>query len=182
MAAPALNLDLSGIAIGQPRVPDPIATALAAIQTTINSLGNIHIAADATIAISKTELAIYIAPTNWATPLFYKNDNATLLSATVRRAKYWRVGKMVCATVHATGIGDPSGVNLWMTLPISAAFDATYTISCGSGANTNGTTNFVSYALIGTSNGDRVALRLGADNTWGVANNSVIMHLCYEAV
>ena len=53
MAAPALNLDLTGIAIGQPRVPDPIYNAFSAIQTTLNSLGNVHMAADMALATSK---------------------------------------------------------------------------------------------------------------------------------
>jgi hypothetical protein len=57
MSAPALNLDLSGIAVSQPRVPGPIASAFATVQTTMNSLGNIHIASDAAIATSKLELA-----------------------------------------------------------------------------------------------------------------------------
>ena len=61
MAAPQLSLDLSNIAIGKPRVPDPIATALALIQTTLNSLGNVHIADDAAIATAKLALAANLA-------------------------------------------------------------------------------------------------------------------------
>ena len=56
MAAPALNLDLSGLVLGQPRVPDPMYNALSSVQTTINSLGNVHIAADAGIVTSKLAL------------------------------------------------------------------------------------------------------------------------------
>lgn len=71
MAAPALNLDLSAIAIGSPRVPDPIANALATVQTTVNSLGNIHIATDANIAISKTD---FLSSTSYGNTLLGISD------------------------------------------------------------------------------------------------------------
>ena len=53
MAATALNLDLSGIAVDQLEIPDPIANAFVAVQATMNNLGNVHIASDAAIAQSK---------------------------------------------------------------------------------------------------------------------------------
>jgi hypothetical protein len=57
MAAPALDLDLTGIAVNQLEIPDPIANAFVLVQTTVNSLGNIHVASDAAIATSKLQLA-----------------------------------------------------------------------------------------------------------------------------
>lgn len=56
MAASALNLDLSDIAVDELESPVPIANALSTIQSTLNNLGNIHVASDAAIATSKLEL------------------------------------------------------------------------------------------------------------------------------
>src|SRR5262245_12204391 len=90
MAAPQLNLDLSGIALGQPRVPDPIANALAAIQTTVNARGDVHIAADAAINPSKinfgatgAQSTIGYAETTTATTGITTGSDLTNLSVTV---------------------------------------------------------------------------------------------------
>lgn len=72
MAAPALNLDLSGIAVDQLEIPDPIANAFSTVQTTVNSLGNVHIAADAAIDTDKLELG------SGSTTVIVLNNNVAL--------------------------------------------------------------------------------------------------------
>lgn len=111
MAAPALNLDLSSIAIGSPRVPDPIANALSIIQTTINSLGNAHIASDAMIAISKTLLGTYTQPATWNPTLTGWSGTPTSL------ARYMQIGKLVFCELIVTGTSN--SVNTQFTLPVA---------------------------------------------------------------
>src|SRR5882672_5855937 len=77
MASPALNLDLSGIAIDQLEIPDPIANAFVSVQTTMNNLGNVHIAADAAIQTSKLELGAGSATSPVTNNnVFYRSKNA----------------------------------------------------------------------------------------------------------
>lgn len=115
MAAPALNLDLSAIVIGQPRVPDPIANALSTIQTTINSLGNVHIASDAAIAITK--LASYTAETDY-TPVVVQTGTVT---KTVTYARYRKWGRKVDVwmVLGITGAGTGNSA-VTITLPEAA--------------------------------------------------------------
>lgn len=144
MAAPALNLDLSGIAIGQPRVPDPIYNALASIQTTINSLGNAHIAADADIDISKTTLGTFTDWSDW-TPT-YTGFSA---NPTTGSAKYMVLGKLCFVWYSCTGGGTSNSTSFQMGgLPIAprttTPVDIEYVVASAqdAGSNTTATIRF----------------------------------------
>ena len=115
MAASALNLDLSGLVLGQPRVPDPIYNALTSIQTTINSLGNVHIAADAAIDPSKIDFGdtgaqstLGYASTTTATTGITTGSDLTGLSVTVTVPAGGRRVRITALARFQGGINDAS--------------------------------------------------------------------------
>lgn len=154
-------------------------TEITALGTSVNNITNDQIASNAAIDISKTALGTYTSPTTW-TPVWYKNDGTTSVAATLRYARYWRIGKQVTVVLRADAIGDPSGVNVWSTLPVSAAVDGTYTKTVGLGTMTDGATEWAGYALIPATGGTKVAYRINRSSAWGT-NNIIEITFTYEA-
>lgn len=122
MAAPALNLDLTGIAVDQLEIPDPIANAFANVQTVINNLGNIHIASDAAIATAKLELG---------------GGSAT--SPITNNNVFYRSKKAAGAVSDLIGLDSADNVIMQMNIDGTMrenAHEETYTVNVGTlGAN-----------------------------------------------
>lgn len=185
MAAPALNLDLSAIAIGSPRVPDPIANALSIIQTTINSLGNAHIASDAAIEISKTALATFINWTDYSASVTLKKaDGTTALTGTVRLFRYTRIGKFVLVQYVITDIANPSGSSIFFSLPVAPKTLATYNILIGSGVSQAvGDSTFRNGAAWLSNSFPTMAYQTydAAGSNFGATSNQIYNTIMYEA-
>ena len=77
-------------------------------------------------------LAGIVGNTAWTawTPSLYKSDSTTTVAGTVRIARYIQLGKRVICTINIESAADPSGTQIFFTLPITAN-SLGYTRVCG---------------------------------------------------
>lgn len=152
---------------------------IVALGNSVNNITNAQIDPAANISISKTALGTYTPPTTWV-PVWKKNDNTTALSATLSYARYWQIGKQVTCVLRAASIGDPSGINIWATLPVTAAVDGTTQKNVGHGEMVDGSTEWDGYAIIPATGGTQVVFRINRSSAWGT-NNAIEITFTYEA-
>jgi hypothetical protein len=88
--------------------------------------------------------------TDW-TPTGYKSDGTTALTLTVAKAKYQQIGKLVYATISGS-CGDPSGVQIYFTLPVAAKQD-TNNLVIGAGRVNDGAAKSGYILILANQNG-----------------------------
>jgi hypothetical protein len=139
-----------------------------------------NIASGANIAISKTALGVYIAPTSW-TPSLYKSDGTTALTGTVQTARYLQIGKKVTCILTLTAVGNPAGSTIVFDLPVTARTN-TNAIITGSGyAKGTGITAQMGRSGIGGSVTAKGYLELADQTGWPTSANEYAGTFEYEA-
>jgi hypothetical protein len=138
-----VSLDLSGIARGQPRIPEPIADALEALQTGINSIDETQLNAARVSEILDllfdgfTDVGPY-------TPVVSGGTSAGVGTYTTQLGQYIKIGKLVIFSARITTTAHTGTGNYQISLPV-AAQDAINTgqlvhVAPASGFDLEGTT------------------------------------------
>ena len=158
-------------------------TEIVALGQSVNNIVNAQVDSSAAIAISKTTLGTYVSPTTFAGATT-KSDKTTDTTGNVRIARYWQIGKQVTVVLHKTGMTMDSAANLWLTLPVTAATDATYNKVVGTYVATNGVSTAYGYGIIVAGESSKMALQSDISSTnWsnGAGACSVYLTLTYES-
>lgn len=126
--------------------------------------------ADTTLPLTK--LTSYADPATW-TPTFYKNDNTTAMTApTIVWSRTTKVGKYYICWLSFTGLGDPGGAAIFVTLPTAADFPAANSHVAGMGNGKANASVLPSKVEVGFSAGARVRISLVPESAWAASNNA----------
>lgn len=162
-------------------------TEIVALGQSVNNVVNAQVDSAAAIAISKTTLGTYTAPTSW-TPQMYRTSSATTITSTNNVSHYTQIGKTVIAVVSLQSIDVSFGTvtDIDMSLPVPCAADAASGNPgkvIGTGYTFDGTTQAIGYAFtVAGQSTSKCTVRNGPQNNWGVnGSNRISMTLIYEA-
>jgi hypothetical protein len=171
--------DLSGIVDGAVADAVDITNPLNTIINDYNgNIDNSNIAAAANISFSKLDTSAFTA----STPTIQKSDGTTSLTASINTSRYIQIGKLVIWVLHLTGIGDPSGIAIYASCPVTPRTSTDeVAVGNGIGGTTTGAGTYYGIGAVITAGATKVRITNVTLGSWSGANNLATLVMMYEA-